>query len=426
MKTVLRRLKGLVPDRHPLRLIWHRAKAFVAALRYGFPARKLTVIGITGTDGKTTTVAMVAHILFCAGRKVGAASTAFLQVNGDREENATHLTSINPFILQRFLRRLVREGCEFVVLEMSSHGLVQGRASFTFPVVCVITNLTPESLDYHGSMEQYREDKGKMFRMLKGGGTKVLNGTDDACAYFKGIPSKETMVYGVPDEDLWVTDVRAGISETTGTLHMGLGGKVPLRLPIPGVFNLENAQCAIGCAMALGIPLDRSLEALESFPAVPGRMERIEAGQDFSVYVDFTITPAAYKNTLCTLRSIVGEEGRVLVLCSSCGNRMPEKRPEVGRICSEFADIVVVTEDETYGEDPRAVWEEVWAGVDQTLCKAHKIFDRREGITFLLGQAKRGDAVLFCGMGPFSTMMKLHGSVSWDERKVVREALQGL
>ncbi len=417
--------KRLLPQRHPLRLAWHRAKAFAAAARYGFPARKLTVIGITGTDGKTTTVGMLAHLLRKCGKSVGAASTAFLQVNEEFIPNDSHLTSLSPAALQAFLRRLVNEGCTHAVIEMSSHGLVQSRVAYTWPRIAAITNVSSEHLDYHGTMRQYQSDKGIIFSMLDAGGTKVLNGSDPSTALYEKIPSKKTLIYNHDQGNLWATDATATAGGSTAVLHY-LGNDVTLHLSVPGLFNVENAQCAIGCAIAVGLPFESSVRALATFRGVPGRMERIEEGQPFALYVDFAVSPQAYRKTLETLRRIAGEGHRVLVLCGSCGNRMREKRPEVGRVCSELADLVVATEDETYGEDPRKVLDELWAGVDQVKTEAHRIFDRREAIRFILQAAQPGDAVVLCGMGPFATMTKLEGRVPWDEREIARGLLREL
>ncbi len=420
---MLQHLKSLVPERHPLRIVWHKGKVFLAALAYGFPAKKLTVIGITGTDGKTTTVGMVTHILLANEKKTGAASTAYFQVNDVVEENETHLTSISPFTLQKFLRRLVREECEYAVIEMSSHGLVQGRVDYTYPFVAGITNTALEHLDYHGSMEQYRKDKGLMFRMLKAQGAMVLNAADESISMYRKMSTGKVIEYGTPGSDLRLKNVKADPMSSKATLETP-SKRVALELSIPGTFNLENAMCAIACANAVGVSLEDAASSLCTFTALPGRMERIDEGQDFSVFVDFSVSPQSYEKGLEALRAMVGDTGRVLVLCSSCGNRMEEKRPIIGKICSRLADIVVVTEDETYGEDPHKVQEEVWAGVDQSACEAHKIFDRREAITFLLENACKGDAVILCGMGPFSTFTRLEGRFPWDERMIAREVLK--
>lgn len=438
MPRILQDAKSLLPDRHPLRLAWHRLKAFAAALRYGFPARSLTVIGITGTDGKTTTVAMTAHILHAAGIPVGAVSTSFFRIKGDTEGNPTHKTSLSPFAMQSFLRRCVHEGCSHVVVECSSHGLVQHRLDFLWPRTAAITNTSLEHLDYHGTMEQYRADKAILFTMLRGRGSKILNGDDATAQTYRAIPSSTTTVFSAHSPQpaamsLWLTEVRGTPATTIATVHLRRPTdhttkeeRHVLTLGIPGLFNLENALCAIGCAMSVGIPFERCVAALSDFLGVPGRLEKIEHGQPFSVYVDFTVSPAAYQKTLSSIRASLAPGKRLLVLTGSCGNRMPEKRPMIGRIVSELADLVVVTEDETITEDQHTVIDEVWAGIDQSKTEAHKIFDRREGIRFLFKNARPGDAVALCGMGACTTMQTREGLREWDEREVARELLRSM
>lgn len=444
-------LRTLLSSHHPLRLAWHRTKALAAAMRYGFPAQNLTVIGITGTDGKTTTVGMVAHILRSTGVKVGALSTAFFRVNNLVEWNATQKTSPSPFTIQKFLRRLVTESCTHAVIEYSSHGLVQGRTLFTWPAVAAITNTSREHLDYHGTMEQYRKDKGKLFQMLQGRGTKVLNRDDATYEIYKGIPSGKIISYsstspsplpspppslklqragagrGGSETYLWLSDIHGTSTGSSAILHCSSYNLPPttchLALNISGAFNLENALCAIACAEALGIPPQQSLEALNTFLGIPGRMERIDEGQPFTVFIDFTVTPAAYKKTLATLREQLST-GRLLVLTGSCGDRMREKRPEIGKIVSEYADITVVANEDPYTEDPEKIIAEVWAGIDPSKTHAHRIPDRREAICFLLQKAETGDIVLLCGKGSDTTMWMKEGQVPWNEGEIVRELLR--
>ncbi|MDO8648350.1 MAG: UDP-N-acetylmuramoyl-L-alanyl-D-glutamate--2,6-diaminopimelate ligase [Candidatus Peregrinibacteria bacterium] len=459
---MIRALKGLIAQRNPLRLLWHRAKAFVAALRYGFSARTLMVIGITGTDGKTTTVGMVAHILNETGIKAGALSTAFFQIGNKITWNATQKTSPSPFTIQKFLKRCRDAGCTHVVLEYSSHGLVQHRMDYTWPQVAAITNTTPEHLDYHGTMEQYREDKGILFRMLTGKGTKVLNVEDETIRTYRRIPAERAYAYsgggqfsqfprgiaalldgrileGDPhhpqttamsndDAFLWMTDLIVTPTSAKAKTHSVLGNSseetADLVLAIPGQFNLENAACAISCANAIGVPLAESARALATFKGVPGRMERIDAGQPFSVFVDFTVTPASYEKTLSTLKSALSSGNRLLVLTGSCGDRMREKRPTIGKIVSSYADVMVVANEDPYTEEPERIIDEVWAGIDHAKTKAHRIFDRRKAIEFLLQDAKSGDIVILCGKGSDTTMWLKDGQIPWNEREIVLEILR--
>lgn len=417
---LVRQIKALIPDRHPLRLAWHNAKALVAALCYGFPARKLTVIGITGTDGKTTTVGMIAHILHERGIAVGALTSAAVRVRGTIEPNPSQKTSPSPFVIQRFLQRLVREGCTHAVVEYSSHGLVQGRLDWTWPRIAGITNTAEEHLDYHGSMEQYRADKGILFRMLRGHGTKVLNADDATARVYESIPSDTTVFYS-PKHDL--VDIRSEPSGCSARANIS-GTEIDVRLRIPGAFNLENALCAIDCATAVGIALQDAVSAIGTFPGTVGRMERIDEEQPFSVFVDFAITPQAMEKTLTTIRAMVGSDHRVLVLTGSCGDRMKEKRPVIGQLCSQLADVTVITDDESYTEDPAAIIDDIWNGIDTTKTDAHRIPDRREAIGFILRAAKPGDAVVLCGLGSYASRMTLNGPIPWNEQEIVRNMLK--
>ncbi|MDA1208409.1 MAG: UDP-N-acetylmuramyl-tripeptide synthetase [bacterium] len=424
---MLRKVKSLFGHRHPVRLGWHFAKAFLAALFYGFPARKLTVIGVTGTDGKTTTVGMIAHILYENGIAVGALSTAFFRIKDNVVWNTTEKTSPSPFVIQRFLRKLYDTGCTHAVLEYSSHGLVQGRTHYTWPTVAGITNTAMEHLDYHGSMEQYRTDKSLLFSMLGIGSTKVLNRDDDTFTAYEKIPTKLTTTYSVIEKaaDLFASDISSEEKSTTATIHDGSEQSI-LTLPIPGTYNVENALCAIACSKAAGIALKDSVHALKNFENASGRLQRIDVGQNFSVFIDFTVTAQAFEKTLQTLRNIVGSEYRILVMTGSCGDRMREKRPIIGKTCSDLADVVVITDDEPYTEDPLQILEEVWAGVNQSSCDAHKIIDRREAMEKIFSLAQKGDAVVLCGLGSYPSRMMANGPVPWDEKGIAEELLRKL
>ena len=427
----LQHLRNSIPNDHPLRLLWHRGKAFLAALLFGFPARHLTVIGITGTDGKTTTVGMVAHVLQKAGHSVSALSTAFFRIQDDITWNATQKTSPSPFVVQRFLRKSVRKGCTHAVLEYSSHGLIQGRTLYTWPAVAAITNLAEEHLDYHGTIDAYMQAKQKLFAMLKGRGTKVLNGNDRTYECLRSVPSGTTIVFGtggtVQDTRLWASTIRLGPS-VSALLHLqhpgGAQENQSLHLLLPGAFNVDNALCAMGCCLACGVQLTTAIAALRTFTGIPGRMERIDEGQPFTVYVDFTVTPQSYEKTLSTIRDGMEEGTRLLVLTGSCGDRMKAKRPIVGHIVSSFADVTVVTNEDPYTEDPEKIIDEVWAGVDRDLTEAYRIVDRGEAIRFLLSQARPGDSVLLCGKGSDTTMMTAIGQIPWNEREIVRATLR--
>lgn len=422
---VLQTLKRLVPNDSPARLLWHKSKALVAALMYGFPAKKLTVIGITGTDGKTTTVGMVAHILHENGIKVAALSTAFFRVNEKVQWNATQKTSPSPFIIQKFLRDAVSAGCTHVVLEYSSHGLVQGRMNHTYPTIAGITNMSEEHLDYHGSMDEYMHAKGLLFEMLREHGTKVENHADISFEYLRNIRTDADAIVYSPVHQL--KDIAVTATSCSATVRL-YNHDYLLTLRIPGAFNLQNALCALCCTVHISsipnITDEKAIQSLSTFTGIPGRMEQIDAGQDFSVFVDFTVTPQSYEATLSTLKASLGAGKRLLVLTGSCGDRMKEKRPIVGKIVSNYADVMVVANEDPYTEDPEKIIDEVWAGVDQSKTKAHRIFDRRKAIEFLLHEANSGDIVILCGKGSDTTMWLKDGQIPWNEREIAREILR--
>ncbi len=455
-------LKRLFPETHPLRLWYHRQKALVAALWYGFPALKLTVIGITGTDGKTTTVGMIAHTLNECGVKTGALSTAFFQIGKDITWNATQKTSPSPFTTQRFLRDCVKSGCTHVVLECSSHGLLQGRMDYTFPLIAGITNISEEHLDYHGTMEAYIAAKALLFQKLKQPlqkryGTAVLHYDDRSYQTLSSSLSPcPTIIYNATKKDcddrfgppmnLWLDDVSVTHDGAQATIFWGsispsMLTSSSLELHIPGLFNLENALCAIACIKALPEPLEMNaiLQALASFRGVPGRMEKIDAGQDCRVYIDFTVTPASYRSTLTTLRSMLHNDGRLLVLAGSCGDRMKEKRPMVGSILSELADISIITNEDPYTENPETIIDDVLSGFLQDIPRfsqesiddipSHmnkfcvRISDRLKAIKFMIKLAKKDDILLFAGKGSDTTMMLATGQIPWNEREIVRKVI---
>ena len=414
-------LKRFFSHQSLVRLLWHRFKADCAAVLYGFPAKKLVVIGITGTDGKTTTVGMIAHILNECGIQAGALSTAFFQSKDQITMNPTQKTSPSPFAIQKFLAELVKHGCTHAVIECSSHGLMQGRVHHIYPAVAGITNVSPEHLDYHGTMDEYIRAKSLLFRMLRKNGTKVLNADDASFAVLKNIPAAQTVAYAPVHQ---LKEMQGTSNSCTANLHID-GSDHTLELRIPGIFNLNNALCAICCATYDSkLTAEKAIHALSTFKGVPGRMERIDVGQNFSVYVDFTVTPAAYQATLSALRSALPEGKRLLVLTGSCGDRMREKRPLVGKICSELADLVVVTNEDPYTEDPKKIIEEVWAGIDQSKTEAYKIFDRREAIKFIFSKAQRGDAVILCAKGSDTTMWTAEGQIPWNEREMAKNLLK--
>lgn len=433
-------LKKIFPDQHPLRITAHRIKNRLIVLAYGNPSKKLTVIGVTGSDGKTTTVGMIGHILRAHGKKVAMVSTAYFDIDGSVSPNPTQKTSVPTSTLQEFFKKAVKAGCTHVVVEASSHGLMQGRLAGIRPAVAVITNLTMEHLDYHRTMEEYMLAKSLLFRMLDASGTKVLNADDRTFLAYSGMPSKKTVSYAVhADADIRASNIRPEPLSTSATIVTRDGQKTDLSLRIPGAFNVENALAAIGAASHFGISTTDACGALSSFSGVQGRIEPLDVGQPFRVYIDFTVTPRAYEETLKTIRASMQPGKKLLVLAGSCGDRMKEKRPLVGEICTRLADLTVITNEDPYTEDPEKIIDDVLSGVPPSVPvfrsvegyrskkpTSHacvRLSDRMDAIELLLEEAREGDAILFAGKGSDVTMMTASGQIPWNEREIVLSKL---
>lgn len=420
----------------------HRTKARLACLIYRWPSHQMTIIGVTGTNGKTTTVSLTSKILEKAGYTVGMASTINFKIGKKEWQNKTHKTTLGPFQMQKLLRRMLKAGCTHVVIETSSHALAQHRvAGIAYDVVC-FTNVTPEHLDYHRSMKAYRMEKGKLFdRLMKGKKKKniekisILNADDaDNYEYFSQFPADKKISYGIrkaPDATLFAhvsaTDIELKADQTNLNLVTPEeSGKVKLFLP--GEFNIENLLAAATIGYSMGAKVEAVREACTEVKLIPGRMEPIEEGQDFTVYVDFAMTEDGYEKLLKTLRKTT--KGKIWVVFGCCGDRDRKKRPVIGEICGEMADKVVVCDDEPYTEDPKLIREMILDGLHNTEMKRNTDFweipDRAEAIEFACQNAQAGDTVVIPGMGDFEGRTFADGIHPWNEREEVRNVLHKL
>jgi UDP-N-acetylmuramoyl-L-alanyl-D-glutamate--2,6-diaminopimelate ligase len=413
-------------------LLWtHRVRGRLAAALYGYPGRKLRVIGVTGTNGKTTTCFMIAHILSAARYRVGMATTVEFRINEKRMVNTTKMTTISPFALQRLLREMVKAGCQFAVLEVTSHAIAQERI-FGIPFDAVaITNVTHDHLDYHRTFEEYRDTKVRLFA----GSPRlaVVNIDDKSAPHFLALPAELKLTYGVEGE----AQVKAlRIRHTPLGIEMRIrvpgGAESRLTLPLPGLFNVYNALAATSVTIGCGVKLSTIVDALATFPGVPGRMERIEAGQPFTVLVDYAHTPDAFRQIYATLRPAT--TGRIIHVFGATGDRDKTKRPILGAIAAQYADYIILTDEDPYSEDPAAIIEAVADGVVRAARRHRKtegkdfwkILDRREAIAKALSLARAGDVVLVTGKGAEQAMVVGDKKVPWDDRQVVHEELARL
>jgi len=387
--TIKSFIRKLIPNF--LLSIYHFKLALLAAILFWFPSRKLTVIGVTGTSGKSTTVDFITRILEEAGNKVASISTIRFKIADKEWENKYKMTMPGRFVIQRFLKQAKKAGCKFVVLEVTSQGVLQYRHKFINFDTAVFTNLSPEHIESHGSFENYRKAKLKLFKSVKN--IHVINKDDANSKYFWEIPAKQKIGYSIKDFK-----------------------RTELKLNLIGDFNILNALAAISVAKAYGIDFDICKKALEKVKGIAGRME-IVVEKPFTVVVDYAHTPEQLESVYKSLQ----DKPLICVLGSCGGGRDKWKRPVLGKIAKDYCKEVIITNEDPYDEDPMKIIEDVAEGANG---KAQKILDRREAIKTALKLATPYDTVIITGKGSEPWMcIKNNKKIPWDDCQIAREEL---
>ncbi len=449
----------LIPK--PLLLFYHKLVGLLAAFMYCFPGRKLKVIGVTGTNGKTTTLNLIAKILEEHNKKVGMISTAIMKVGEKSWLNEAKMTSLDPFSLNRFLRKLKRKRIPYALLEVSSHALEQSRFLGVPFDVGIFTNLTPEHLDYHKDLEDYRKAKGKLFRNVQHSKQKpntpkalVINSNDESFEYFNHYQADQKYIYEIIDdvkeevvkykrgkkpkvkeqtikfpetegEDLLVAkEIKLEPNKTTFELETKeFSGAIKTHLS--GVFNVQNTLAAIATGLSQNIPLTTIQRALMKIKGVPGRLETIKNKKGITVIVDYAHTPDALRSVYATIKPLI--KNRLIVVLGACGDRDKTKRPKLGSLAALYADFVIIADEDPYSEDPAAIRAEVINGVVKSGKEEAKNFweiaDRKKAIEFALGKARKDDVVMITGKGCEQLMVKGKKKIPWDDREVARKIL---
>lgn len=416
---------------------YHLSLAYLAAARYGFPSEKMVIIGITGTKGKTTTANFVWAALQGAGFKTGLIGTANIRI-GEREEmNKHHMTMPGPMILQQYLAEMVKAGCTHAVFEVTSEGINQWRHKAINYDYAVFTNLTPEHLPSHGgSFEKYKEAKGKLFAELTKGKRKTLNGREltktsiinrdsPHADYFLSFQAEKKLTFGLkPGADYSGQDTfttPAGVAFSVNSEHYVLR--------IIGEFNIMNALPAIAIARQEGAEPKSIQQGFEDLSIIPGRMEKIDLGQPYTLFVDYAHEKESITAVLTTGRTLAKNTGGkvIILLGAEGGGRDPAKRPIMGELSAKFADLAIVSNVDPYEDDPLPIAEDIAVAAEKAgMARGRNLFvilDRREGIRFALESAKNGDVVLITGKGAEQSIVIGGKSSPWDDRLVVKEEL---
>jgi UDP-N-acetylmuramoyl-L-alanyl-D-glutamate--2,6-diaminopimelate ligase len=407
----------------------------LAAAWHDFPSRKLTVIGVTGTDGKTTTSTLIHRLL---GEGVGLISTIAADLGGATVETGLHVTTPGAPQIQALLAAMVDHGLRACVLEMTSHGLAQGRLNGVDVDVAVMTNVTHEHLDYHGTFEGYRAAKARMFAMLTHSARKpgqpkiaVVNADDPSADFFAAIAADQVVRYGLEaGADLRAVEIDYQPGHTQFTLRApDLNDGRLITLPLAGAFNVSNALAALAVGRALGVDWPTLEARLATVTAISGRMERIDEGQDFIAIVDFAHTPNALRNALETGRQMVGPGGRLIAVFGSAGLRDREKRRMMAETSAQLADVSVLTAEDPRTESLDAILEAMAQGCiaqggieGQTFIR---VPDRGEALYRACQMARAGDVVMACGKGHEQSMCFGTIEYPWDDRDALRAALRG-
>lgn len=438
MKTFL---MDKIPNYNKLVIPYHVLRADLAAHEYGFPGKKMRVIGVTGTNGKTSTCFLIWKMLNAAGHKTGLMTTVAWGVD-KLEKQIEHMTTVDAKTLNYRMKKIADAGAEFLVLEVTSHALAQHR-TFGVPIeIAVMTNVTHEHLDYHKTFENYRDAKRRLFKMAKYG---VVNEDDKSWAYFaKDV--KEYITYGINSGILRAKDVKLGAQGVEYSVdgeasvgdkhaaedkHVGgdknaSGDMLRIKTKIPGEFTVYNSLAAVAVGLKLGLNKEQISQGILALDSVEGRMNRVDLGQNFEVIVDYAHTPDAF---LKVYESVVpGKKGRIISLFGGAGRRDESTRGERGEIAARNSDVVIVTEDDSRDENPEEIAEEFVKGAEQAgFLRGKNLLvelNREKAIQMAVDLAKKDDIVLILGKGHEKTILRATGAVPFEDLKVTREALK--
>lgn len=408
-----------------------RAMAVVAAQFYHYPTKELKLIGVTGTNGKTTTTYLIEQLLKHKGSLTGVIGT--IQTKIGKKKFATRNTTPEVIDLQKTFRMMKDEGCEYSVIEVSSHALDMGRTRGCQFRIGVFTNLTQDHLDYHGTMENYREAKSLLFSQLGNAYAEdledntyaVFNADDKASGYFMKRTPAQVITYGIEQPaDVKAEDIRFTSSGTAFTLKT-FRGEVPIRLRLVGKFNVYNVLAAVSVALIEGMELKQIQSALAEVKGISGRFEPVDLGQPYSVLVDYAHTPDSLENALTTIREFA--KGRVICIVGCGGDRDRSKRPMMAEIAVKNSDFAIFTSDNPRTENPVTILDDMMVGVDQYPKDRYMVIkDRKEAIYEAVAKAKPEDVILIAGKG-HETYQEVNGvRHHFDDREVAGDAIRSM
>lgn len=399
------------------------AMELVTPFFFDYPGKKLRMIGVTGTNGKTTTTNIIRLILRQAGYKVGLIGTINIMI--DDQVTESHNTTPDVVDLQKALYAMVCAGCQYCVMEVSSHALALKRVAGIEYDCAVLTNITQDHLDYHKTMENYRDAKSLLFEHLTDGSKEnknaVFNMDDASSAIIKARTKANVLTYGKGhDNDIYPLSFTVAPKHMQLKLHTPVG-EMDLELKITGEFNVYNVMGTVAAMLAEKIDKETICAVLDGFDGVPGRFQLVEAGQPYTVIVDYAHTPDGLENVLHTARSIT--KGKLWVVFGCGGDRDNKKRPIMGNLALQLADKIVVTSDNPRTEDPELIIDEIFTGMTEVPAgkEVFRLSDRRDAIHFALAKAEPADVILIAGKGHENYQILKDKTIHFDDKEVVQE-----
>ena len=409
-------IKAVVPDSR-------KALALMSANFYGHPSKSLTMVGVTGTNGKTTTTHIIKSILETAGQQVGLVGTIEYKI-GDQVIPASHTTP-ESLELNGLLSRMMQSGCTSVSMEVSSHALHQSRVYGLEYDVAVFTNLTQDHLDYHGSMDEYFRAKKLLFDGLKGNAWAVTNAEDEWGLKIVDSSAARRITYSVDaSADVHARDIRLSIDGTSLTVQHG-GGATTFSSSLVGWFNVYNVLAAFSAGIALGLPTSAIAKGITNVKSVRGRFERVPSPWGWTAVIDYAHTPDALEKCLRTIHDVLpkANRGRIITVFGAGGDRDRTKRPLMGKVVGSLSDLAIVTSDNPRTEDPQRIVDEIVEGIPKN-SSTIQVVDRRSAINRALREAKPGDVVLIAGKGHEDYQVIGKEKIPFSDREVVEEFIR--
>jgi UDP-N-acetylmuramoyl-L-alanyl-D-glutamate--2,6-diaminopimelate ligase len=415
MENLLRAAEKVIPKKvyKFFQPAYHYSLAFLGAILYGFPSRKINVIGITGTKGKSSTASFVNAVLEAQGYKTAVLSTIHFKIGNEITPNKYKMTMPGRFFVQKFLHDALQAGCDYAILEMTSEGARFYRHSHVHMDTLIFTNLSPEHIESHGSFENYLNAKLRLAKRIaksKKDNRRVIANNDNSYgAHF--------MIYDV-DHNIPYSLKEVTVKDQTSVDSLIEYKGVEIKIPVPGTFNIYNALAALRYGETEGIAVETMKRGIEALSHIRGRMERVTVGQDFDVIVDYAHTDDSLKKVYETFK----DQRKICVLGGTGGGRDTWKRPVMGQIAETYCDEIILTNEDPYDEDPRKIIDDIAVGITEK--KPEIIIDRREAIAAAIKKAKKGDVILITGKGTDPFIMGPNGTKEvWDDAEVAREEL---